>query len=70
MYYATGAMHSPETGSPEMLMELAYRLAVDEAPYILFYQANQIMALRDNLDGFEVRPGGSQYMTYERYTKR
>ncbi|HEY8713566.1 MAG TPA: M14 family zinc carboxypeptidase, partial [Thermoanaerobaculia bacterium] len=27
MYYATGAMHSPETGSPEMLMELAYRLA-------------------------------------------
>src|SRR5437867_13134917 len=30
MYYATGAMHSPETGSPEMLMELAYRLAVDE----------------------------------------
>ena len=27
-------MHSPETGSPEMLMELAYRLAVDETPFI------------------------------------
>src|SRR4029079_16768141 len=30
MYWFTGAMHSPETGSPEMLMELAYRLAVEE----------------------------------------
>jgi len=34
MYYATGAMHSPETGSPEMLMELAYRLAVEETDFI------------------------------------
>ncbi|MCZ6856469.1 MAG: M14 family zinc carboxypeptidase, partial [Gemmatimonadetes bacterium] len=25
IYWATGAIHSPETGSPEMLMELAYR---------------------------------------------
>jgi hypothetical protein len=41
MYYATGAMHSPETGSPEMLMELAYRLAVEETPFI--------RAIRDNV---------------------
>jgi hypothetical protein len=34
MYYATGAMHSPETGSPEMLMELVYRLAVEDTPLI------------------------------------
>jgi hypothetical protein len=34
VYYATGAMHSPEMGSPEMLMELAYRLAVEETPFI------------------------------------
>ncbi len=33
-YYLTGAMHSPETGSPEMLMELAYRLAVEETDFI------------------------------------
>ncbi|MBV9495571.1 MAG: hypothetical protein JOZ54_15090, partial [Acidobacteria bacterium] len=33
-YYATGSMHSPETGSPEMLMELAYRLAVEDTPMI------------------------------------
>jgi len=40
-YYATGALHSPETGSPEMLMELAYRLAVEETP--------MIRAIRDNI---------------------
>lgn len=34
VYYLTGAMHSPETGSPEMLMELAYRLAVEDTPAI------------------------------------
>ena len=32
IYWLTGSIHSPETGSPEMLMELAYRLAVDERP--------------------------------------
>lgn len=41
MYYATGAMHSPETGSPEMLMELAYRLVVEETP--------QIQSIRNNI---------------------
>lgn len=41
IYYATGAIHSPETGSPEMLMELVYRLAVDESPFI--------QEIRDNL---------------------
>lgn len=34
VYYITGALHSTETGSPTALMELGYRLAVDEAPYI------------------------------------
>jgi hypothetical protein len=34
IYYITGSLHSPETGAPTTLMELAYRLAVDEAPYI------------------------------------
>ena len=41
MYWATGAIHSTETGSPEMLMELVYRLAVEESPHI--------KAIRDNL---------------------
>jgi Zinc carboxypeptidase len=34
IYYVTGAIHSPETGAPTALMELAYRLAVDESPYV------------------------------------
>jgi len=41
VYYITGTIHSPETGSPTALMELAYRLAVDESPYI--------RAIRDNV---------------------
>jgi hypothetical protein len=34
IYYLNGGLHSTETGSPEMLMELAYRLAVSERPEI------------------------------------
>jgi hypothetical protein len=34
IYWADGSIHSPETGSPEMLMELAYRLAVEDTPFI------------------------------------
>ena len=34
MYWSAGAIHAPETGSPEMFMELAYRLAVGESDFI------------------------------------
>ncbi|MGI9625933.1 MAG: M14 family zinc carboxypeptidase, partial [Longimicrobiales bacterium] len=34
IYWSTGAIHAPETGSPEMFMELAYRLAVEESEFI------------------------------------
>jgi hypothetical protein len=34
IYMLHGGLHSTETGSPEMLMELVYRLAVSEAPLI------------------------------------
>ncbi|MDQ3070686.1 MAG: hypothetical protein M3R55_13275 [Acidobacteriota bacterium] len=34
IYYAMGSIHTPETGSPEMLMELAYRVAVGESKFI------------------------------------
>ncbi len=34
VYYITGTIHSPESGAPTALMELAYRLAVDNSPYI------------------------------------
>jgi len=34
IYYITGSIHAPETGAPTALMELAYRLAIDESPRI------------------------------------
>jgi hypothetical protein len=45
MYYLTGTIHSPETGSPEMLMELAYRLAVDESPRFKEIRDNVIVLM-------------------------
>src|SRR6266498_821675 len=34
VYYITGTIHSTEAGAPTALMELAYRLAVDDSLYI------------------------------------
>ena len=34
VYYITGTIHSTEAGAPTALMELAYRLAVDESPFV------------------------------------
>jgi hypothetical protein len=42
IYYITGSIHAPETGAPTALMELAYRLAVDESPYIRNIRDNVI----------------------------
>ena len=42
VYYITGTIHSPETGAPTALMELGYRLAVDNAPYIKFIRSHMI----------------------------
>jgi hypothetical protein len=42
IYYITGTIHSPETGSPTALMELAYRLAVDEHEYIKSIRNNLV----------------------------
>src|SRR5215472_4297369 len=44
-YWASGSIHSPETGSPEMLMELAYRLAVEETPFIQQIRKNVIVMI-------------------------
>src|SRR6185295_16051958 len=41
IYHLMGGLHSGETGPPEMLMELVYRLATEDSPVI-----NQI---RDNV---------------------
>ena len=42
IYWLLGSIHSPETGSPEMLMELAYRMAVDEGDFIKSIRSNVI----------------------------
>ena len=42
IYWLSGSIHSPETGSPEMLMELAYRLAVDESENSRVIRSNVI----------------------------
>ncbi|MEO8335866.1 MAG: M14 family zinc carboxypeptidase, partial [bacterium] len=42
VYYITGTIHSTEAGAPTALMELAYRLAVDDSPYIKNIRNNLI----------------------------
>jgi hypothetical protein len=50
IYWASGSIHSPETGSPEMLMELAYRLAVEETPFIQAIRKNVIVMITPSLE--------------------
>ena len=67
VYYLNGGMHSTEMGSPEMLMELAYRLVTS--------QTDDIKAIRENIlvlinpisepDGWD-----KQVDWYYRYTKK
>jgi len=42
IYWYISGMHSPETGGPEMLMEMAYRLIVEETPLIQNIRNNVI----------------------------
>ena len=42
IYWLSGSIHSPETGSPEMLMELLYRMAVEETDFIKTIRNNTI----------------------------
>jgi len=50
MYWATGGMHAPETGPPEMLMELAYRLIASEEDAIRNIRKNEIVMITPVLD--------------------
>lgn len=42
IYWVNSGIHSPETGGPEMLIELAYRLIVEETPFIQAIRNNMI----------------------------
>ncbi len=43
IYWITSGIHSPETGGPQMLVELAYRLIVEETPFIQEIRNNTIV---------------------------
>ncbi len=45
IYHFSGGLHSGETGPPEMLMELAYRLAVEDSPLINEIRKNVIVSI-------------------------
>ena len=45
LYHLVGGLHSGETGPPEMLMELAYRLAVEDTPLINRIRDNVIVSI-------------------------
>ena len=49
-YWASGSIHSTETGSPEMLMELAFRLAVEDSPFIEAIRKNVIVMITPALE--------------------
>jgi len=66
IYYATGGMHSPESGPPEMLMELAYRLATEETPYIQEIRKNSIVMITPVLE----TDGRDRYVDTYYYRKR
>ncbi len=44
-YFLNAGLHSSETGSPEMVMELAYRLAVSERPMIRNIRRNVVVLI-------------------------
>ncbi|PYS92072.1 MAG: hypothetical protein DMF62_01275 [Acidobacteria bacterium] len=50
IYWASGSIHSSETGSPEMLMEMAYRLAVEDSPMIEAIRKNVIVMITPTLE--------------------
>ncbi|MBE3098407.1 MAG: hypothetical protein IMZ44_14940, partial [Planctomycetes bacterium] len=45
IYYFNAGLHSSETGSPEMVMELAYRLAVSNQPMIQAIRRNVLVLI-------------------------
>jgi hypothetical protein len=49
-YHVSGGLHSGETNPPEALMELGYRLAVSEEPYMRQIRDNVIVSISPSTD--------------------
>jgi len=65
IYWVTGGLHSSESGSPEMLMELTYRLAVDESEFIRAIRKNCVVLITPVLEV----DGRDRYVDTYRYKK-
>lgn len=50
IYMALGGLHSAETGPPEMLMELSYRLTTEDSPLVKQIRDNVIVAINPASD--------------------
>ncbi len=50
IYWINSGIHSPETGGPEMLIELAYRMLVEETPFIQTIRNNSIIFITPVLE--------------------
>src|SRR5271157_3260312 len=50
IYWINSGIHSPETGGPEMLIELAYRMLVEETPFIQAIRNNAIIFITPVLE--------------------
>ena len=50
IYWINSGIHSPETGGPEMLIELAYRLLIEETPFIQNIRNNAIVFITPVLE--------------------
>ena len=50
IYWITGGMHSPEAGGPETLIELAYRLIVEDTPFVRHIRGNVITLITPVLE--------------------
>ncbi len=50
MYVVLGGLHSAETGPPEMLLELAYRLVVEDSPLLNQIRQNVIVGINPASD--------------------
>jgi Zinc carboxypeptidase len=50
IYHLMGGLHSAEVGPPEMLMELAYRLAVEDSPLVKQIRDNVIVSITPAAD--------------------
>ncbi len=69
VYYITGTIHSTEAGAPTALMELAYRLAVDDSAYVRNIREHVITLITPVVETGRPRPRRRRSTTGARSTR-